>query len=100
MKHLLVQALEANIPDTIKRQGKNILICEIVRMLMSESITLGYRFFPPRTTRREQRNQEFYLVRVLQDKYAEYKGPYASIKNIVSDLIDEATKIGVSILPL
>lgn len=100
LKQRLTRVLEANIPQTIKAQEKNILICEVVRLLVDENIQLGFRLLPEATDEAGRRDRKFHLTQVLYDKYAEYKGPHASIKNITSDLIDEAKKIGVRIIPL
>jgi len=98
LKCSLTQALDATIPHTIAAQGKDILICEIVRMLVDESTKLGFLLSPSPRDAEGYRNRKSCLVRALQEKYAQYKGSHASIKNIVSDLIDEAAKIGVSIV--
>lgn len=100
LKYSLFRALEAHIPDTIKKQEKNILICEIVRMLMDEGQKLGYCLCPPPKTDTERYAQKSHLTESLWDVYARYKGTHASVKNVTSDLIDEAAKIGVTVVPL
>jgi endonuclease/exonuclease/phosphatase (EEP) superfamily protein YafD len=98
LKQRLTRVLEANIPQTIKAQEKNILICEVVRLLVDENARLGFHVLPEVTHEATRRDRKSRLAQVLYDKYAQYKGPHALIKNIISDLIDEANKIGVTIV--
>lgn len=100
IKYLLTAKLMERIPQTIQGQGKNILICEVVRMLVDEGAELGFPLSPSTLYRLERHERKSRLTEALRKKYAQYSGDYASIKSIVTDFIDEASKIGIIIVPV
>jgi hypothetical protein len=99
LKYTLTKLLEERIPQTIKEQGKNVLICEVTRILVNEGRELGFNFPPSPRNSMKRHGIKSRLNEALQIKYARYLGDYASIKSIVSDFIDEASKMGFSVVP-
>lgn len=100
LKLQLTRALNEKVAEQIKKQEKNILIDEVVRVLIDEHTHLGFVLEPRSVDELDRHNRKCVLTNALREKYEPYKSTHASVKSITSDLIDEAAKIGIEILPL
>lgn len=80
----------------IAQQRKSILIHEVVRIVFDEDV--GINIFPPAKDPQEHHDRKFKIGEMLNNLYDQYHGQYASVRDVVTDLLSEAEKQHLTII--
>lgn len=96
MKHELATQVQNHVPSHLAGQNKDIVIYEVVRIVMRETNSLGF-ILQPSMKPETHRAINHVIIDALVTKYAQYTMAYASISDVVTDLIDELAKNGLSL---
>lgn len=98
MKEGLAIKIKALMHENIQLQGKEMVIAETVRMVFFEKTSLAITMHPIlRASARFALNAG--ITSKLMLRYAQYKGEFVTIGDIVTDLLYELKEHGISIHP-
>lgn len=97
IKEAVASEVAMYIAPEIVRQQKYVLIPEVVRIVFDHQGKLGINIFPLVKDHQEQHDRKYNFTKMLCALYGRYDNPFASVHDIVTDLMAEAGQQGLTI---
>ena len=99
-KRAVTERIYQQIAPEIARQEKHVVIPEVVRMLLDDHHKLGIVVLPQPKDDNDLYQRKHDICNELDRLYAEYTSSFASIGDIMTDLVDMIEKRNLCIVML